>query len=162
MITGTSQRPQKFLKLTFKFLLCIIVWRIRTFEVLRYWYSLSFIRYGNPAASAVWKKYSRERDACYKLPIVLLTLFCFVFLQQSRDPLILKTQKIPRPNMGRDSPLHRQAPIIIRIFTENLKPNLHIQTLQVGSGKRVTGQLEWPVGPESRSGIYFFGSANEE
>ena len=28
--------------------------------------------------------------------------------------------------------------------------------------KRVTGQLEWPVGPESRSGIYFFGSANEE
>jgi hypothetical protein len=24
---------------------------------------------------------------------------------------------------------------LIRIFTENLKPNLHIQTLQVGSGK---------------------------
>ncbi len=35
---------QKFLKLTFKYLLCIIVGRIHTFEVLRYWYSLTFIR----------------------------------------------------------------------------------------------------------------------
>ncbi len=50
---------QKFLKLTFKYLLCMIVWRIRTFEVLRYWYSLTFIRYGTPAASVKifpWKR----------------------------------------------------------------------------------------------------------
>jgi hypothetical protein len=28
--------------------------------------------------------------------------------------------------------------------------------------KRVTGQLEWPVGPEYRSEIYFFRSTNDE